>query len=206
MTTLYDVLGLKPDASAAAIKVAYRRRAQTAHPDKSNGDAEVFKQVQLAYEVLSDPERRKRYDETGSTDSGEIPLRGMALERLDRMLIDLLDRMDPDNSSITHHLTQFNQQVISQQEAGIRQTKKNIAKREKLLKRLVRKQGDPLLEGLLQNQLERLRASLKNEENGLLVLREVAKILKEYEHSPEVQTFTATATTPFGHFIRFDGI
>lgn len=206
--TLYDVLGLKPDATPAQIKAAYRRRAQVTHPDKTNGDEKAFKQVQLAYEVLSDPERRKRYDETGATDSGEIPLRGMALERLDRMLIELLDRMDPDSNSITHHLTQFNLQQIAAQEAGIRQTKKSVVKREKLLKRLVRKQGDPLMEGLLNNQLERLRASLKNEENGLLVLQEVAKILKEYEHAPEIQSgwHTATSTTSIGQFVRFDGI
>jgi len=65
--TLYDILGLSPDASAADIKAAHRRAVKAHHPDVG-GDARQFEEVQRAYFILSDPERRARYDSTGVDD------------------------------------------------------------------------------------------------------------------------------------------
>ena len=58
---LYQALGVDPGASDRDIKAAYRRRAAEHHPDKG-GDTEQFLAVQLAYDTLSDPGRRDRYD------------------------------------------------------------------------------------------------------------------------------------------------
>jgi molecular chaperone DnaJ len=73
MADLYGVLGLRPDAATEEIKRAYRRKAREHHPD-AGGDAERFKEVNHAYEVLSDPERRVRYDRFG--DDGTSQARG----------------------------------------------------------------------------------------------------------------------------------
>lgn len=62
----YEILGVSKTATAEEIKKAYRKLAHTHHPDKSNGGSEdKFKQVNEAYRVLSDPEKRKRYDQFG---------------------------------------------------------------------------------------------------------------------------------------------
>ena len=69
MATLYDTLGVKKGASADEIKKAYRKLAAKYHPDKNPGDAaaeEKFKEVQNAYDTLSDGEKRKQYDTFGS--------------------------------------------------------------------------------------------------------------------------------------------
>src|ERR1700724_4146879 len=67
-TDYYEVLGGPRDADQDAIRRAYRKLARKPHPDvNSDGDAEDrFKELGEAYEVLSDPDKRERYDRLGA--------------------------------------------------------------------------------------------------------------------------------------------
>lgn len=78
----YAALGLSRDASPEAIKAAFRKLARKYHPDvakdKTNAEAK-FKEINEAYEVLSDPEKRKKYDELGADwERGYPPPNGAA--------------------------------------------------------------------------------------------------------------------------------
>ncbi len=69
----YEVLGVERNADAAAIKSAYRRLAREHHPDANAGNSESeerFKEISVAYEVLSDPQRRQQYDTYGEAGLG----------------------------------------------------------------------------------------------------------------------------------------
>lgn len=69
----YDILGVSKDANDQDIKKAYRKLAQKYHPDKHKGDKEAeqkFKDVNEAYEVLSDQQKRAQYDQFGSAGPG----------------------------------------------------------------------------------------------------------------------------------------
>jgi molecular chaperone DnaJ len=74
--SLYDTLGVSKSASQDEIKKAYRKLARKYHPDKNPGDKEAeerFKDVQGAYDVLSDDDKRKSYDRFGSTNGRGAP-------------------------------------------------------------------------------------------------------------------------------------
>jgi len=97
-TSLYEALNVDPSATADQIRAAYRALARKAHPDVG-GDAEAFRKITEAYEILYDPESRAHYDATGQTREGstlEDPLRKTAIQKittaLQKMFEDRTDR------------------------------------------------------------------------------------------------------------------
>lgn len=69
----YEVLGVSKTASADEIKKAFRKAAVKYHPDKDGGDEAKFKEVNEAYEVLKDQQKRQRYDQFGHAGVGGNP-------------------------------------------------------------------------------------------------------------------------------------
>jgi len=85
--SLYDLLEISPDASQAEVRKAYLLRARDVHPDKnpSKKAHEAFVELQKAYDILGNPERRKLYDMTGDTgdEGGSSARTGPKIEKED---------------------------------------------------------------------------------------------------------------------------
>lgn len=96
MTNLYDELGVEPDATPAAIKAAHRKLVKAHHPD-AGGDGDAFRRAQHAYDILSDPERRERYDRTGDDrlrDHASM-IEGLARQEFAQLLLEPVANDDP---------------------------------------------------------------------------------------------------------------
>ena len=91
----YEVLGVSKDASAEEIKKAYRKKAIQFHPDKNPGNKEAeekFKEAAEAYEVLSNPDKKSRYDQFGHAgmgSSGGFSGGGMSMDDIFSMFGDV---------------------------------------------------------------------------------------------------------------------
>ena len=68
MASPYEALGLQKGCSDGDVKKAYRKLALKHHPDKPSGNAEEFKKIQGAYDILSDPQKRQNFDQFGNPD------------------------------------------------------------------------------------------------------------------------------------------
>ena len=115
MKTLYEILGIRRTATPEQITKAYRKLAVKYHPDVAKGDPDAatkkFHEMQEAYDVLSDPDRRKLYDETGSTVApgrkqnavmlSLLDLHRRVMEAAEHMLSDL-DVFDAMRKQIKH--------------------------------------------------------------------------------------------------------
>jgi DnaJ family protein C protein 9 len=69
--TLYEILGISKTATEDEIKKGYRKQALKMHPDKG-GEPKMFQALSVVHSILSDPEKRKLYDETGDIDAEKL--------------------------------------------------------------------------------------------------------------------------------------
>lgn len=97
--SLYETLGVDRDATQAEVAKAYRRKARASHPDKG-GAAEEWHALTLAWEVLGDPGKRARYDETGAVPEGGPPVEMAARA----MLVGLFERVLMEKGGVPCHL------------------------------------------------------------------------------------------------------
>lgn len=193
----YDTLGVAKDASPEDIKAAYRRLAQRYHPDKNHGEAAagaaaMFLDVQKAYEVLSDPERRAQYDATGS-DARQQTL----AEEAKAMLLTMFDRaLAADGDAVANVAAQL-REAKSTMHAERADLQRAVAKFEKRSGRIKVKAGENLAQMLLDQAIKTRRERIAVLDRGLLVQAEAVRTLENYE--PERMDPPPTAPSTFTH-------
>lgn len=176
----YETLGIERNASADEVKKAYRTKASAAHPDRG-GDAAEMQRVNQANDVLSDPERRERYDQTGNDatmPSVEDEARTFLLHVLGIALDDSIDVLAKarelvreHRSGLVDHLAKLSAQV---------------AKLKRHSGKVRAKKGDNLVQMIIDQRLQQLDAAKEQASRGVAVNAEAAKLLANLESDPPV--------------------
>lgn len=142
----YDTLNVPADASTDDIKQAFRRKASAAHPDKGGSD-ETMARLNKAYAVLSSPERRAQYDETGD-DREPAPLADKAAQYLTSLFSDQLERDGDIIQAVRTELSAAGQGA----QAEIERLGKKVAKLSRRRSKISVKSGENLIHMLIDSQ------------------------------------------------------
>lgn len=164
-TDLYDALGVKPDASQAEIKKAYRTKAKEAHPDQG-GTREAFDRLLHAVNVLTDPDRRRHYDETGD-DQGKVVIDfalAKALEFISLTLRGIIGKeKEPERIDIIGRLHENIRSKRADLGDDLKACDEFLRRAGKIVKRFKSKRGHNQIQRLLELEM----ASVENDKIAL---------------------------------------
>lgn len=179
----YEVLGVDRSANAEQIKRAYRVACKKHHPDRAQGDPERMLAVREAYDVLSDDERRARYDATGET-KRRTPIDELAQQVLLGVFVEFLKKAD-DYFDPVPGITKGLEKALQDQHEALKKLDKqleHIAKRAKQIRR--KDGGEDLFASLIEQETRNTKATITNTEAMIQAIPRAIAMLKEYESEP----------------------
>jgi DnaJ-class molecular chaperone len=178
---LYDELELPKNCSEDDIKQQYRSLAQKHHPDKG-GDEEKFKTIKFAYEVLSDPIRRKEYDSTGNFQK-DNSIQSEALTRLSNMISQYTEIIHPEHDDLIQKMKIDIIQTKFNTENNIQTCKEHIQKLNVILNKIkLKTEGENLLKGFTIQRLRMRENELMNFHRSIQVFDIMLDILENYQY------------------------
>ena len=187
MKNLYDVLAVTKDATAEQIKKAYRKLAMKHHPDKG-GDEQEFKDIAKAYSVLSDEDKRKRYDETGQVEEERDPFN----EILASFISDLQDNVDSLNTDIIDIAKKKIKKEIKEINLARIQTENKIKYLNFFLKRIKKDTESNVFNLVTKSKIEQLKSKLEAITKSMDILKRMEDVFNgdiEYDfESPDEYT------------------
>lgn len=209
MTSLYDTLGVPPDASQEEIKAAFRRQAKTAHPDanppeKKDEAEEKFGALTKAYEVLSDEKSRQRYDRTGATekpDDIEVRAEQIIAERL----ISIFNEVDSEHDgmppvyALYDNAFDFIRKVINRGLFEIKKARGRAAGEQVRWKDRRPKFKGKVAERIIDEKIRDVRFRMERLDFEEKAAKRALELLETYEHEPderpEQNPFAMSATS-----------
>jgi len=185
---LYKELNIHKQSSDEEIKIAYRRSAKEHHPDKG-GKIEKFKSIKLAYEVLSDKEKRQRYDETGSWDNKPNNEEAELRSNIAVLILGIIDQVgNLGQVDIIKKATETVLQGIHQNSLAINDARRKIAKYEKAKAKLKKKDaGENILADIIDSQIVQIELQIVQAEKESGKMEKMITMLNEYESEAAIK-------------------
>jgi curved DNA-binding protein CbpA len=176
----YTELDVSVTASTEDIKQRYRTLAQMHHPDKG-GDEEIFKRIKLAYEILSDPVRRKQYDITGETTTTNA--KDEAIANIVQILLHVVPSFNVDEDDLIKIAEAETRTMLDLVNKDIGVTERYIVNLEKVSKKIkIKTDGENILNTFITYQIHQRKQELLNFQRRVKVCNLMLEILKDYEY------------------------
>ena len=181
----YTILDLEKDASADDIKKAFRKKAKENHPDREGGSDEMMATINQAYGILSDPEKRSRYDTTGSF--GDMPNLEQQAESL---IMTMFSRCMASriSGSIVWQVKQgiaAEHEALKTQSIQMKHQSDMLAARRKTIKAPSAKN---LAHMVVDQQIQTINQMLQQKKDQMEIYTKALEIVEDYEDiEPEVE-------------------
>jgi curved DNA-binding protein CbpA len=181
---LYAILGVKEDATKKEIKNAYKQRAKETHPDKEGGSEEAFKEVNEAFDVLGDDERRAVYDETGDTEKQDNNARiiEFLLNSILPTIMTAVDVTRVDVIGAIHEYIDDSYTDVLKEELDQNRKIKRIQEFSKRLRIKRDVDGENVFKSILDGKEQELARGLLFCEREKEFLREAKEFIANYEY------------------------
>src|SRR5690606_21835973 len=187
----YETLGVARDADAAQIKAAYRRRAKNAHPD-TGGDADAFARLTTSHEILSDPIRRKVYDDTGYDPSladtkdleGLLVLEGLVNEFI-------LDEREPGSFDPVAAMRRKLTDKIVNARFHILELERHRARVRNHLDRIGKRPETDFLGSMMRARSDSISDAIGKAETQIATIEKAYEMLEGYSYEVEIEERSA---------------
>lgn len=179
---LYDILGVSKNATFEEIKAKYKSLAQQHHPDKG-GDPELFKEIKNAYEILSDPVNREKYDTTGQFNS-KRSIRDEAIDQLSRLFFSVIPNINADIDDLVLIMKSESKKEKQNINNNINICNGYIFKLNKVINKINKRnnQDENFLKMFAENQLKNHKNELQNFIRQIQVINMMIEMLEEYQY------------------------
>lgn len=190
MKDLYEILEIKRTATQTEIKKAHRKLVKKHHPDKG-GDKEAFNDIQKAYEVLSNEERRARYDATGEYEEVRDEFQSKWTEFINSVIMPEIQKRDDYNFDLMRTTNVVIEDAYDRGEKEIYKVKKKIKLFEGSLLR-IRYKGDEtdLVSEMIKSEITRGEEMIIRIQKEMKMLDRLKEEVDKYEweYAPEELT------------------
>lgn len=198
MIDLYERIGVSKEASPDEIKKAYRAKAMETHPDHG-GSPEKFGAIAKAYSILSDAEKRKRYDDGEDPEEMDSSPEDEAKKLILEFFLSAVDRADVDHQDIFRLVKGDIEKGIAGFKEAAQDTQKKIKKYESAMKRIsVKKKSKNFLADSINAMIMEARKRKISLEKQVKVGEIALTILGDFEYSVDLQDIPSVRfTNPF---------
>lgn len=187
--TLYELLGVTKDATAFQIKKAYYAKSHSHHPDKG-GDEEVFREIVVAYSILSDEDKRRRYDAGEKADDISKAARSIDAQIMEALLglfCQVVIQADVRSTDVLGVLRQNMQNSLGQINLAIHHERQKIKKFEEVLKRVKSNGSENVFRSVANSQIENITRGIEKLDEQVQVASGAIKFLDAYSYEFDEQ-------------------
>lgn len=191
---LYQILGVRRSAAPEEIQKAYRRKAKTSHPD-GGGSVIAFSELSTAYTVLTDPNRRRRYDSTGEIEPARPNNLDVSAIEVIAHKLGLIIHAECDMTSVDLGalIEQAIRDDIAERNASILNLRRAIERARRIRDRVKRKANgeDNTLARVLGWHETTAQSQIKKSEEAVGSMERALEILKDYSFTDDLSLATA---------------
>jgi curved DNA-binding protein CbpA len=158
---LYETLGVGRDADAAEIRTAYRRKAKTAHPD-AGGSAEDFQSVALAHRILSDGDKRAKYDKTGDAEDAPDQMGTATMNLVSQIVEAMLGDPNAIYTDLVKEAKNTCGRMTAEAQSQRKRAEADLKKAKDVRARFATKGGPDIIGAMIDKRVQGIEAAILN--------------------------------------------